>query len=50
MPAITSAASAICGTAFGLTNEVALTWGNPAAEIMSTSLTLSAVETMISSP
>src|SRR5690606_18084555 len=44
MRAMTSAASAICGTHLGDTNEVASTLGNPAAVRRSTSSTLMSVE------
>src|SRR5918995_5391580 len=44
MRASTSAASAICGTHFGLTKAVTSTTGRPALESRSTNATLSAVE------
>ena len=44
MRARTSAASAICGTHFGLTNAVTSTTGSPARESRFTNATLSAVE------
>src|SRR5579872_1908213 len=45
MPAITSLASASCGMALGLTNEVASTTGKPAALSLSMKAILSAVDT-----
>ncbi len=43
MPAITAAASAICGTHLGLTKLVVSMWENPQFESMSTNLILSSV-------
>ena len=46
MRAITSAASAICGTHFGDTNDVASIAGKPASASASISATLTSVGTM----